>query len=75
MFGEEENTPFDQSTTLERYKAEVLADQKKHDADPFFAVRVVLLIATGISVFTMPWMVSGFLALCWILVMVWPKNR
>ena len=34
MFGEEENTPFDQNTTLERYKAEVLADQEKHDADP-----------------------------------------
>jgi hypothetical protein len=74
MFGEEENTPFDQSTTLERYKAEVLADQEKHDADPFLAVRVVLLIATGISAFTMPWMVSCFLALCWILVMVWPKS-
>jgi hypothetical protein len=28
MFGEEENTPFDQKTTLERYKAEVLADQE-----------------------------------------------
>jgi hypothetical protein len=48
---------------------------EKHDADPFLAVRVVLLIATGISAFTMPWMVSCFLALCWILVMVWPKNR
>jgi hypothetical protein len=74
MFGEQENAPFDQRTTLERYKAEVLADQEKHDADPLLAVRIVLLIATGISAFTMPWMVSCFLALCWILVMVWPKN-
>jgi hypothetical protein len=74
MFGEQENTPFDQQTTLERYKTDVLADQE-NDADPFRAVSIVLLVATGISIFTMPWMVCFALALCWILVMVWPKNR
>ena len=32
-------------------------------------------LVQGFRFFTMPWMVSCALALCWILVMVWPEDR
>jgi hypothetical protein len=43
--------------------------------DSMLGVRVVLLIATGISAFTAPWLITAALALAWILVMVWPKQH
>jgi hypothetical protein len=46
--------------------------QKK--LDRMLGVRVVLLIATGISAFAAPWLITAALALAWILVMVWPKQ-
>jgi len=56
-------------TTLDR-----LAEEEQRPKDVFLAARVVLLVAAGISAFILPWPVTAFLVLAWILVMVWPHK-
>lgn len=53
--------------------AEELVPEKKSDA--LLAVRVVLLIATGVSFFIAPWLVTFFLAVAWLIALAWPKSK
>jgi hypothetical protein len=67
----DDREPSPQKTLLETLAEEEKRQQPK---DGFLTVRVVLLIATGIATFTLPWPVTAFLFLCWVLVMVWPHQ-
>lgn len=42
--------------------------------DKFLIVRIVLLIAAGVSALTLPWYVTAGIVLVWIIVGVWPHS-
>ena len=43
--------------------------------DPLLAVRVVLLVATAISAFVFPMVVTFIVGLAWVVALAWPKKR
>lgn len=43
-------------------------------SDSMLAVRVILLVAAGISAFTAPWLITFFFVVAWLVTMFWPRN-
>ncbi len=49
------------------------SESKEQNKDKLLGVRIVLLVAAGISAFILPWPVAAFLGLCWVITLVLPK--
>lgn len=45
-----------------------------HKDDPMLALRVVLLVATGVSFFVFPMVVTFVFGVAWVAALVWPRG-
>jgi hypothetical protein len=64
---------------LPKFLADVQYDlvetPKKERNDALLAVRVILLLATGLCIFTAPWLVALFFGVAWLVSLVWPSKN